>query len=226
MLYPINEIFYSIQGEGFHAGKPAVFIRLAGCNLNCPWCDTDHSKKMEMTEVEIKEKAIEMSRSTSLVVITGGEPTFYDLRPLSLVLSEGIDSKDIEYFCEVQVETNGTGPYVNELLEAKERLHISWITLSPKHQHRPEDIVFMKSDEIKIVYDGIIKPNQMIDDMLWDRLIYEREKKCMVCLECKEFRDCYFIQPCSENYQPAVDFVLKNPQWRLSIQTQKVIGVK
>ena len=196
MLYPINEIFYSIQGEGFHAGKPAVFIRFAGCNLKCPWCDTDHSEKQVQHDDDIIREVLRLwpTNSNPFVVLTGGEPTIQDLIPLLQTL------KDCG--CYVAMETNGTNP--NQSFNYSERW-LDWITFSPKpHQiYREHDIV--RADEIKIVFDSIVDPKAF-----WFRGMGGK----------------MFIQPCSEDFAPAIKFVLKNPQWRLSVQTQKILNIK
>ena len=201
MLYPVSEIFYSIQGEGYHAGKPAVFIRLAGCNLKCPWCDTDHSKKFDMEAKKIALKTFNLFPAGCFlfVIITGGEPTIHNLEELTREL------KKFDMF--VAIETNGV--LENSLSFLLDQDLVDWITFSPKSDNIPTNNTLMRVNEIKIVFDGVIKPGA------FDKFT-----------RCKIMRGCCFIQPCSEDYQPAVDFVLKNPQWRLSIQTQKVIGVK
>ncbi len=199
MLYPVNEIFYSIQGEGFHSGTPAIFIRLAGCNLKCPWCDTDHSKKVRINEQEIVTKVLELqhnhfSDSHIFVIITGGEPTIHNLIPLCKALH-----KKLSY---IAVETNGVGKHNKVLLS---RVHFNWITLSPKYEHRPPLEVIQIADEIKIVYDKLINP-----------LPYQTKGK----------EGYLYIQPCSGDFKSAVCFVLKHPEWKLSLQIQKIVGVK
>ncbi len=195
MLYPLNEIFYSIQGEGYHAGTPAVFIRLAGCNLKCSWCDTDHSKTMEMTEIDIADRVNKLCFTATLIVITGGEPTIWNLEPLLRML-------EVKTAGIIALETNGSFPITIRGL--KNAGLIDWVTISPKMEGtKLESIKY--ADEIKIVFDGKIKPH------VFGRH-YQGAGK--------------YIQPCSENYQPAIDFVLANPEWKLSVQIQKIIGVK
>ncbi len=199
MLYPVNEIFYSIQGEGFHVGTPAVFVRLSGCNLECTWCDTDHSKTMEMTEQTIVDTVnqiiAQVNSNAPLIVITGGEPTIHNLEPLLRML-------EIRTAGIIALETNGSHPIM--LAGLKEAQLIDWLTISPK-------IVGTKlasikhANELKVVLDGNINPD-----------VFGRH-----------YQGNYkYIQPCSENYQPAIDFVLANPEWKLSVQIQKIIGVK
>ena len=118
VLYPIMEIFTSIQGEGYHMGKGTTFIRLAGCNLRCSWCDTqdsfDLSKARWMSAREIVDEA---QISHEHVVLTGGEPTLYNLEPLVQELHK-LDKY-------VAIETNGTNPIPVEW-------NIDWVTASPK----------------------------------------------------------------------------------------------
>ncbi len=194
MLYPINEIFYSIQGEGFHAGKPAVFIRFAGCNLNCEWCDTDHSKKEELDENEIVKRVEQLwpVASRPFVVLTGGEPSIHNLDPLL----QKFYHKDFY----VAAETNGTGKYI----DTPSHVGLNWLTVSPKFKLPPEEGFLSMADEIKIVLDGKINPGN-----------YYRGDV-----------EYHYIQPCSEDYKPAIEYVLNHPHWHLSIQVQKVIGVR
>lgn len=127
----INEIFYSIQGEGHFAGTPAVFVRFSGCNLACVFCDTKHQSFTEMTEDEIIAKVSQYP--THHVVITGGEPM--------LQLTSSLVEKLHGLGKFVQIETNGTQPL-------PPNCHIDWITCSPKY--RP--VLLHHIDELKVVY--------------------------------------------------------------------------
>lgn len=131
----INEIFYSLQGEGFYTGTPSLFIRLSGCNLQCPFCDTEHIPYTDMTEREIIEEAEKCLAKH--VVITGGEPSLQ----LTDSLVEGLHGVG-KY---VAVETNGT----HELPS-----NVDWITLSPKDHFVQTDatIVLRRCNEIKVVF--------------------------------------------------------------------------
>ena len=126
----VNEIFDSIQGEGFWTGRRATFIRLSGCSLNCDWCDTDYKKGEDLTIHEILQRA----KNLPFVVITGGEPTDQRISPLIAAL------KARNHF--VQVETNGC---FKEDIPSE----ADWITISPKGP-----IKFTILDELKIVYRG------------------------------------------------------------------------
>jgi 7-carboxy-7-deazaguanine synthase len=203
MLYPVNEIFYSVQGEGYHSGKPAIFIRLAGCNLKCPFCDTDFSEKEKIDEKDIVNKisaSLVQINYPPLIVITGGEPTIYNLIPLLKELEMRTSSI-------VTIETNGTNPkQLNQLIIFK---LIDWITVSPKFYSNSVIESMSIADEIKIVLDKTNPLNYIkyIKPELFDKGLV-------------------FIQPCSEDFQPALSFVLNNPKWRLSIQTQKILKVR
>lgn len=136
MSYRVNEIFYSLQGEGFFTGTPSVFLRLSGCNLKCEFCDTDHESHTEMDPVEIIRELEKFPARH--VVITGGEPSLQ----LDQLLIDMLH--DAGYF--IQIETNGTNP----LPEG-----IDWVTCSPKSGPTGEIAVSLRTiDELKVVYEG------------------------------------------------------------------------
>lgn len=129
-LFKINEIFYSLQGEGFHVGTPAVFVRFSGCNLRCDFCDTMHNDGHMMSVDQVLERVLEFPARH--VILTGGEPSlFVDHDFVQTLKSRGLV---------VHMETNGT----NELPD-----NIDWVTFSPKENH-----VLKKADELKVVYLG------------------------------------------------------------------------
>ena len=131
----INEIFYSIQGEGFFTGTPVVFVRFAGCNLACDFCDTNHQGYKEYTEDEI---IAEIKKYTvDHVVLTGGEPT--------LQITKSFIDKLHEAGKFIQVETNGTIPLGHDI-----EFDINWITCSPKHK----PVSIGRINELKVVYQG------------------------------------------------------------------------
>lgn len=134
--YKINEIFYSLQGEGYFTGTPSVFIRFSGCNLKCPFCDTDHSSHTEWTEEEIISEVGKYPASH--IVLTGGEPSlFIDKEFVGRLQDDG------HRF--VAIETNGT----NLLPE-----NIDWVTLSPKFEACGEiaRLRIQECDELKVVF--------------------------------------------------------------------------
>lgn len=128
----INEIFYSLQGEGCHAGIPMVFVRFAGCNLKCPFCDTEHQIiTAELDERDIVAKALQYP--TRNVVLTGGEP--------ALQVTETLVDLFHRSGFTVHIETNGTLPLPE---------NIDWVTCSPK-QRRP--LALKHIDELKIILE-------------------------------------------------------------------------
>lgn len=182
--YPVNEIFYSLQGEGYHTGTPAIFVRFSGCNRHCEFCDTDHFSSTPMTAGEILEKI--NAYPARHIVITGGEPT--------LSIDEAVVErlKAAGYY--LQIETNGTNPVP---------AGIDWVTCSPKEGPWNIDRV----DELKIVYQNNPEmPEKLARIFKTDRL---------------------FLQPCSgENIPETVAFILDHPNWRLSLQTHKLISIQ
>lgn len=181
-IYRINEIFYSLQGEGFYTGTPAVFLRMSGCNRQCCFCDTEHGAFVEMTASEIAE-AIARYPSRHLV-ITGGEPTLQ----LDSDLLRAI--KAHRFY--VQIETNGTRSVPVE---------VDWVTCSPKEAPWEIDRI----DELKVVYQG-----QDVEEI--SSLLPATH---------------HFLQPVSgTNIAETVDYCLKNPRWRLSLQTHKMIDIQ
>lgn len=134
--YKINEIFYSIQGEGYNAGRPAVFVRFSGCNRRCPFCDTRHESGVEMTAEQIRQ-AVEIADNgqNTMVILTGGEPT--------LQLS---DEENLFPYTSsrrfIAIETNGTGAVPS---------WIDWVTVSPKEDVPLDKLP--KFNEVKLLFD-------------------------------------------------------------------------
>lgn len=214
--YRIKEIFYSLQGEGYNTGRTAVFVRFAGCNLRCPFCDTDFSEGEEMTKDKIVSQALSLicqaatlehsflSESCSqhtlsasahpLLVLTGGEP--------SLQADEALVAALHEAGFYIAIETNGTRPLPKG---------IDWITCSPKDA----PVVLTRADEVKMVYRG------------------QDVERWYGTLGAKH----YFLQPCDysgekmpqegqSNTKETIAYVLKHPHWRLSVQTHKQLGIR
>lgn len=128
----INEIFYSLQGEGYHTGIPAVFVRFSGCNLSCDFCDTQHQQGMLMTDDQIVAEV--KKHPAAVVILTGGEPSlFVDEALVDQLHQAGL------YIC---METNGTRPVP---------VAVDWITCSPKSGTTLE---IQRMDEVKVVYTG------------------------------------------------------------------------
>lgn len=134
-LYLINEVFLSLQGEGFHTGMPAVFVRFGLCNLHCPFCDTDFAHTVSLTAEQIADKITSLNPPKgALLVLTGGEPTLQIDAPLLACLRRlGM------LIC---IETNGTRPVI---------AGVDWVTCSPKEGSK---VVLTRVDELKVVFLG------------------------------------------------------------------------
>ncbi len=127
----VNEIFYSLQGEGAWTGTPIVFVRFSGCNLACSFCDTAHEAGQEMTDDEIIEAVSQYP--SKRICFTGGEPALQ----LDQALVNALKAKDFI----LHIETNGTRLLPDGL---------DWITVSPKYK----EVVLPRADELKLVYEG------------------------------------------------------------------------
>ena len=192
----VNEIFYSIQGEGAHSGEAAIFIRLSGCNLKCSFCDTEHQPYQDLTEDEICAEIAKYP--ASLLIITGGEPT--------LQLTETLIGKIHELSKTVAIETNGTRPVPRG---------VDWVTVSPKSLFVGEigKPVIKTAQEVKIVLDDL----HTYDDPTFG--ITAAHYFVQPCDTSDEARNRDIINRC-------VNFVKENPLWRLSLQTQKILRVR
>ena len=137
-MYKVNEIFYSLQGEGRWMGRPAVFVRLSGCNLKCPFCDTDFRGYREMSADDILSKCLEEGGECRFIVLTGGEPSLQVDEQLIATLHQA------GYY--LSMETNGT----HAIPEG-----IDWVTCSPKVDFTEGgELVVRKVDELKLIFDG------------------------------------------------------------------------
>ncbi|MBR1450011.1 MAG: radical SAM protein, partial [Prevotella sp.] len=144
-MFRVNDIFYSLQGEGRNTGRAAVFIRFAGCNLRCPFCDTDFDAYREMTDADILSAIA--AYPSRFVVLTGGEPTLQvDEAFVDLLHSRGY---------EVAMESNGTRPAPRNL---------DWLTVSPKRSDERKLISdkWRQPDELKVVFDENTVPEALI----------------------------------------------------------------
>ncbi len=195
--YRIVESFYSIQGEGFHSGKAAYFIRLAGCNVGCNWCDAKESwseKTHQLIAVAELVKMVENS-GAKYVVITGGEPLMHDLQYLCDALREIV--------VDIFIETSGTEEFSGSF---------DWICLSPKERKKPLLEMFKKANELKVVI-------QRKEDIKWaEDCAQNVGKDCLLYLQ-PEWSSREQTMPI------IVDYVKENPQWIISIQTHKYMDI-
>lgn len=194
----VNEIFYSIQGEGAYAGVPAVFVRFSGCNLRCPFCDTDFHEYREMTEEEIVAAVV--AYPASHVIVTGGEPTLQ----LNAELCRLLHASGRK----VHLETNGTVDLPDDVLAL-----IDWITCSPKGEH----VKIRKINEVKLVYGSQLS----LDPASFVPLV-ERHGAVASLQPC----DTGNGPENNRILRSTIDYVMSHPVWRLSLQTHKLTGVR
>lgn len=196
----VNEIFHSIQGEGRYTGTPAVFLRFAGCNLNCWFCDTEFHSFTEMSEDEIVAEACQYS--SRHMVITGGEPTLQ----LTATLTEKLHAAG--FF--IMLETNGTRAL-------PKNCDVDWITCSPKLQGPSPSVIhplnIQRIDELKVVFEGSGQ------DMTQYDAIKATEYRLQPCFTGDKQKDTFITNQ-------TIEYILAHPKWSLSLQTHKVLGVR
>jgi 7-carboxy-7-deazaguanine synthase len=195
---PVNELFTSVQGEGYHHGKAAFFIRFAGCDIGCSWCDSKDAWSIDESDfISVNSILAQIAASElNMIVITGGEPLIYDLSLLTKKIHQ--QGKHIH------IETSGAYPLHAEF---------DWLTLSPKQVNLPQEAIYSKANELKIVISE-----------KWDLdfALSEAEK---VHTDCR-----LYLQPQWKNLKASLDFIMdflqKNQNWRLSLQNHKFLGIK
>jgi 7-carboxy-7-deazaguanine synthase len=196
-LLPLMEQFYTIQGEGFYTGTPAYFIRLAGCDVGCVWCDVKESwdaAKHKLADInDIVSQAVATHCKT--VVITGGEPLMNNLDKITKLLAE----KDIK----THVETSGTSPLSG---------FWHWICFSPKKFKKPLEEYYKVANELKVVIYNK-------SDMEW-----AETHAAKVNPNCKLFLQPEWTK--REKITPIlIDYIKQNPKWNISLQTHKFLNI-
>jgi len=194
---PVMESFYSIQGEGFHQGKAAHFIRLAGCDVGCPWCDVKESWDQSNHAVQSVDDLVKtLGNQVEIVIVTGGEPTMHNLDPLS----EAMADRKIA----LHLETSGTNSLTGNW---------DWICFSPKKYKQSLNEYYDTADELKvIVYNE--------SDLAW-----AEDHAARVNSECKLFLQPEWSRE-SRMAPIIVDYIGENPQWRISLQIHKYLNVR
>jgi organic radical activating enzyme len=195
-MYKINEIFYSLQGEGYYSGTPTIFVRFSGCNLRCTFCDTQHQEGVMMSLQEIVDE-VNKYPNAPLVVLTGGEPSMFIDEAFVAELKQKTGKK-------IAIETNGTRPLPNNL---------DWVTLSPKSAFGGGDLescVLTCCDELKVIYLG--------QDLSQYDGIEAKHRFLQPCfVEDLEQRQA--------NMRACVEAVKTYPNWRLSLQIHRVLNI-
>ena len=194
---PVMETFYTLQGEGFHQGKAAYFIRLAGCDVGCVWCDVKESWDRSLYPLQSVGQIAGAASvfKARLAVVTGGEPTLYDLAPLTRALQQQGFS--------THLETSGAHSLTGTW---------DWICLSPKKFKEPLPAILPRAQELKII---IFNPS----DFSW-----AEKYASLVSADCKlylqpEWNKAAAVTPL------IIKYIKENPQWELSLQIHKYIDV-
>jgi len=196
VMLPLMEEFYTIQGEGFHKGTAAYFIRVGGCDVGCHWCDVKESWNAELHPPTAIENIVEnAAKYSKTIVITGGEPLTWDMAPLTEMLKKrGMQT---------HIETSGayklTGTW-------------DWICLSPKKMKLPTEEVYKAANELKVIVFNK------------DDFRFAEEQAAKVGKDC-----ILYLQPewsKRDKMSPLiVDYVMQNPQWKVSLQTHKYLNI-
>lgn len=210
MMLTVKEVFYSLQGEGYNTGRPAVFVRFSGCNLwsgrrgrdklasVCKFCDTDFIGGDRYSEAELADKILDTWQGTTppFIVFTGGEPS---LQLRNSLFSEIHDRlRPSKSTCSFAIETNGTTEYDYD--------KPVWVTVSPK----TKGFVRRSGSELKLLWP--------LDNLHPDEIGFVDFKyKYLQPIHDKNY---------NENLKGAIDYCLKNSEWRLSLQQHKIIGVR
>lgn len=196
LMLPLMEEFYTIQGEGYHKGAAAYFIRLGGCDVGCHWCDVKESWDALLHPPKTVEDLVEKAKGHSgMVVITGGEPLMYNLDLLTRKLQEA--------GMKTHIETSGAHPLSGNW---------DWICLSPKKRKLPVEPIYSVADELKIIIYNK------------DDFRFAEEQAALVSEDC-----ILYLQPewgkREEMMPQIVDYVMKNPKWKVSLQTHKYLNI-
>ena len=194
---PIMEEFYTIQGEGGKSGKPAYFIRIGGCDVGCHWCDVKESWDASLHPLIEVEGLIEKLKliPSKDVVITGGEPTLYNL----------------DYICQV-LHTHGYQTFLETSGSHTFSGRWNWICLSPKKTLPPRPEVYSFAHELKIIV-------HVKNDFKWAEKHAEKvNSKCRLYLQPEWSKQ-------DEMMPLIIDYVMKNPKWNISIQTHKYMNI-
>jgi organic radical activating enzyme len=196
MVLPLMEAFYTLQGEGYHKGSAAYFIRIGGCDVGCHWCDVKESWDAKLhPPTEIKSIISEANKYSDTIVITGGEPLMWNMEPLT----NGLKAKGIS----IHIETSGAYPITG---------HWDWFCLSPKKNKLPTKEASARADELKVIIHNK------------DDFRFAEEQAKHVGKDCVLYLQPEWSK--RDKMMPSmVDYVLQNPKWKVSLQTHKYLNI-
>ncbi|NND53244.1 MAG: 7-carboxy-7-deazaguanine synthase QueE [Flavobacteriaceae bacterium] len=195
-LLPLMEEFYTIQGEGYHKGTAAYFVRIGGCDVGCHWCDVKESWNAELHPPTETSKIIDnAARYSDTVVVTGGEPLTWDMTKLT----EGLKEKGMK----IHIETSGAYPLTGQW---------DWICLSPKKMKLPLNDIFQKAHELKVIVFNK------------DDFRFAEEQAAQVNEDCILYLQPEWSKR-DKMIPLIVDYVMQNPKWKVSLQTHKYLNI-
>ncbi len=196
-MLPLMEEFYSIQGEGFHTGVAAYFIRIGGCDVGCSWCDVKESWNRKLYPPTLSQNIVNNAAKypAKAVVVTGGEPLMYNM---DFLCSE-LKTKGVARF----LESSGAHPFSGDW---------SWICVSPKRNSPPVASVYQKANELKVVI-------QTEEDFIW-----AEENAKLVNKDCHLYLQPEWSQA-EKMMQTITEYVMAHPKWKISIQSHKYMKI-
>lgn len=195
-MLPLMEEFYTIQGEGFHKGTAAYFIRIGGCDVGCHWCDVKESWNADIHPPTAIEQIVKnASFHSNTIVVTGGEPLTWNMNPLTNSLKK--------MNLQVHIETSGAYDLTGDW---------DWICLSPKKIKLPNEEIYQKANELKMIIYNL------------DDFRFAEEQAAKVNDQC-----ILYLQPewskRDKMIPQIVEYVMKNPKWKVSLQTHKYLNI-
>ncbi|SHJ80314.1 7-carboxy-7-deazaguanine synthase QueE [Pseudozobellia thermophila] len=195
-LLPLMEEFYTIQGEGFHKGTAAYFIRVGGCDVGCHWCDVKESWNAATHPPTPVEAIVEnAAKYSNTIVVTGGEPLTWNMKPLT----DALKAKNLQ----IHIETSGAYPLTGTW---------DWICLSPKKNKLPHKEVYDRAHELKVI--------------VYNRhdLIFAEQEAAKVNDDCILYLQPEWSV--RDKVTPLiVDYVMQHPKWKVSLQTHKYLNI-
>jgi 7-carboxy-7-deazaguanine synthase len=195
-MLPLMEAFYTIQGEGYHTGKAAYFIRVGGCDVGCHWCDVKESWNADLHPPTLVETIVENAKKHSdTIVITGGEPLMWSMDYLTNLLQKNN--------MKTHIETSGAYSFSGKW---------DWFCLSPKKTKLPLDEVYKEANELKMII------HNKSDFEFAEQQAVKVSEKCELFLQPEWSKK-------EKMTSEIVDYVMKNPKWKISLQTHKYLNI-
>ena len=196
-VLPLMEDFYTIQGEGFHTGKPAYFTRIGGCDVGCSWCDVKESWNADLWPATPTNEIVRrvLTSPAKAVVVTGGEPLMYSL----------------DYFCQ-QLKSNGFETYLETSGSHPMSGDWDWVCLSPKKFRPPLEENYKLADEFKVIV-------QTVGDFKWaEKNIHRLRADCKLYLQPEWSK-------ADQMMEAIVEYVKSHPEWNISLQSHKYMHI-